>query len=178
MRKISEIVHCKLSWVQPSALKQEYELRADEELAATLSFKNIFGSLAKAESADGCWTFKRIGFWETKATIRACDGDTDIAVYKNNTWNNGGTLELPDGRKYFASLNFWATRYEFKNELDDVLLRYTKIGGVAHFSAQLDIMPSAVNVAELPWMAMLGWYLPIMIYRDSAAAVAATIAAR
>lgn len=174
MLKIAELIGRELKWTQPHALKMEYELRADDELAATLRFKSSFGTLATAESADGCWTFKRIGFWQTKVTVRACGSDTDLAVFKNNTWNNGGTLEFPGGRKIFASLNFWATRYEFTTEADELLLRYTKIGGLVHFSARVEIQPHAAALPELPWLVMLGWYLPVMVYRDAAVTVAAT----
>ena len=85
----------------------EYELRADDEVIATLRFRSSFGTFATAESADGCWTFKRIGFWKTKATIRACGSETEIAFFKNNTWSGGGTLELSDGRKFQATTNLW-----------------------------------------------------------------------
>ena len=43
----------------------EYELRAGDMLAATLRFRSSFGSFATAEDGDGCWTFKRVGFWQT-----------------------------------------------------------------------------------------------------------------
>ena len=61
---------------------------------ATLRFRSIWGSLATAESADGCWTFKRVGFLQTRATIRTCESEDEIAVFKNNSWTGGGTLEL------------------------------------------------------------------------------------
>lgn len=176
MKRLSEVSDRDLKWLQPHTLKQEYELRAGDEVVATLRFKTAFGSLATAESADGCWTFKRVGFWHPRVTVRACGDETDIAVFKNRTWNNGGTLELPDGRRYLADLNFWATRYEFTTETDEVLLRYTSIGGFAHFSAKVDVMPDFARLAELPWLVMLGWYLRILISWDSAAAVSATTA--
>ena len=51
-----------LKWLQPNWLKMEYELHAGEEVVATLRFRSSFGTLATAQSADGCWTFKRVGF--------------------------------------------------------------------------------------------------------------------
>jgi len=96
-----------LKWVQPSAWKMQYELRTGDELIATLRFRSSFGSFATAESEDGCWTFKRVGFWRTRATIRGCESETNIAMFKNNTWSGGGALELPDGRKVLATTNFW-----------------------------------------------------------------------
>ena len=83
MRRIAELVGQSLKWEQPSALKMNYELRkGDGELAALLHFRSSFGSFATTETADGCWTFKRIGFFQTKVTIRACGSDHDIAIFK------------------------------------------------------------------------------------------------
>jgi hypothetical protein len=172
MKKITSLMDRELKWVQPNTFKLEYELRADDELAATLRFRSSFGSLATAESADGCWTFKRVGFWQTRATVRHCGADVDIATFKNNTWKGGGTLELPDGRKFLANTNFWQTQYEFKTETGEKLFGYRNIGGVLNLSAQVQIEPQVISLPELPWMVMLGWYLALMLHRDCAAAAA------
>lgn len=172
MRKIAELVGQKLEWVQPGVFKMHYELRADDELAATLRFRSSFGSFATGESADGCWTFKRIGFWQTRVTIRACGDDVDIATFKNNTWSGGGTLELSDGRKFLATTNFWQTNLEFQEESGSTLIKF-KTGGLLHPSATVHVEPNTVSLPELPWVVILGWYLTVMMHMDSAAAVAA-----
>jgi hypothetical protein len=82
--------------VQPHALKREFELRAGEATIASLEFRSTFGSLASAESGDGSWTFKRVGFWRSHVTVRESGSETDLAVFRNNTWSAGGTLELAE----------------------------------------------------------------------------------
>lgn len=173
MRRIAELSGLELKWEQPNTFKMEYCLFAGDEMAATLKFRSSFGSFAIAESADGCWTFKRVGFFQTRATIRECDSETEIASYRNNTWTNGGTLEFPDGRQYRASTNFWMTQFDFFNEAEVVLFSYRKIGGIIHLSSYVDLFSNAIIIPELPWMIMLGWYLTIMMHQDAAAAVAA-----
>ena len=175
MRKIAALTSQELKWEQPSALRMEYELRAGDELAATLRFRSSFGSFATAESADGCWTFKRVGFWQTKATVRPCDAGDNIATFNNNTWSSGGTLELSDGRTFQAATNFWQTKFGFTNESGEVLIEF-KTGGLLHLSATVAIGPSAAKMPELPWMVMLGFYLVVMM-RSDAAAMSATVAA-
>lgn len=168
MKKIAEVIGRELKWEQPSTWKMEYELRAGEQLIATLRFRSSFGTFATAESADGCWTFKRVGFWQGRATVHECGSETEIALFRNNTWSGGGTLELPDGRKFPATTNFWQTKLEFQNESGSTLLQF-KSGGLLHLSATVEIDPSAVSSAELPLMVMLGWYLIVMIHADAAA---------
>lgn len=175
MKKIAEVIGRELEWVQPSAWKMEYELRAGDKPIATLRFRSSFGSFATAESADGCWTFKRVGFWQTRATVRACGTDTDIATFRNNTWSGGGALELHDGRKLLATTNLWQTNFEFKTETGETLVRF-KSRGLVHLSATVEILPDGAGVPELPWVAMFGWYLAVMMYME-AASMAATTAA-
>ena len=169
MRKIAELVGQQLKWEQPGVFKMHYELRADDELAATLRFRSSFGSFATGESADGCWTFKRMGFWQTRVTIRACDVADDLAIFKNNTWSGGGTLELSGGRNLLATTNFWQTNLEFQDESGSTLIKF-KSGGLIHLSAAVEVEPSAVSLPELPSVVMLGWYLIVMMHVDAAAA--------
>jgi len=145
-----------------------YELRAGEEIVATQRFRSSFGSFATAESADGCWTFKRVGFLQARATIRVCGSDVEIATFRNNTWKGGGSLELPDGRKFLATTNFWQTQLEVQEESGQCLFRL-KSGGILRASASVEMEPSALTRPELPWVVMFSWYLVVMMRRDSAA---------
>src|SRR5215831_21062239 len=122
MGKIAEATERPLRWSQPRALKMKYELRASDELLGTLMFRSSFGTFATAKSGDGCWTFKRVGFWQSKVSIRLCDSDQDLAVFHNNTWSCGGTLLLPGGRRFKATTNLWLTRFEIQTEDDERLL--------------------------------------------------------
>src|SRR5262245_13206354 len=99
MKAIAEFARTPLQWVQPRALKMEYELRSGDQVVATLRFRSSFGSFATGKSGDVCWTCIRVGFWRTRATVRASDADTDLAVFHHSTWSEGGTLELASGRR-------------------------------------------------------------------------------
>lgn len=173
MSDLGEWVGQELKWVQPHALRMEYDLQAAGARLATLRFRSSLGSLATAECGAGCWTFKRVGFWQTKATIRECGAGRDLAVFRNNTWENGGTLVLADGRQYPANTNFWMTEFEFASEAGASLVQYLQIGGLLHLSARVLIQPAAADLAELPWLVALGCYLIVMLHQDSAAAAAA-----
>ena len=84
MRAISSMIGQPLKWSQPS-LRMRYELRTGDELVARLDFRSDWGAMAAAESAEGNWTFKRVGFWQNRATIRVADAGDDLAVFTNNT---------------------------------------------------------------------------------------------
>jgi hypothetical protein len=168
MKRLSDLLDREMKWTQPGAFKMHYELHAGDELAATLRFRSSFGSLATGESADGCWTFKRVGFLRTWVTIRVCGEEADNAVFRNNAWSGGGALELADGSKFLVTTNLWQTNLEFKTESEETLLQFRR-AGLIHLSALVEIKPEAIGLAELPWMMMLGWYLIVMMNMDAAA---------
>jgi hypothetical protein len=172
MRRIADLSGQRLKWEQPSALKMEYELRTEDgELAATLRFRSSFGSFATAESADGCWTFKRVGFWQTRVTVRPCGSDDDIAIFKNNTWSGGGTLELSSERTFRATTNCWQSKFAFETEAGERLIEF-ETGGLLHLWATVGIQPSIITMTELPLMVTLGLYLIVMIRIDTTTAAA------
>ena len=172
MEKIVSSIGLTLEWQQPKLFKMEYELKSGDSLLATLRFRSSWGTFATAQSADGCWTFKRVGFWQTRVTVHACDSEDELAVYKNNTWSDGGTLLFPDTRKYLANTNFWQTQYEFKTENGEPLIHFQNDGFVRP-SAKVTIQESARAIPELSWMVALGWYMIIMMQNDSASAAVA-----
>jgi hypothetical protein len=173
MRRIEEVADRRIEWRQPSAMKMNYELLADDEVVATLRFRSMFGSFATAEGGDGCWTFKRQGFWRTRVTVRVCEQESDLAVFHNNTWRGGGMLEMADGRRFLATTNFWQTRFEFTDENEEPLIRY-HIGGAFRMNATVELLPASQHVPETSLMVALGWYLAVMMHQDAAAASAAT----
>ncbi len=149
----------------------EYELRSGTDLLATLKCRNMFGTFATAASADGCWTFKRVGFWQN-GSIRACGSETDIAVFKNNTWDRGGTLqfsgEFPGGSTFKATTNFWMTNFEFRTAADEPLVTFD-YGGVFHRSADVHISPLGQRIPECSMLVLFGWYLVLMLDMDNGA---------
>jgi len=174
MQRIRDVVGQDLQWIRPHWRRLDYELRNGADIVGTLAFRSAWGSLANAETGDGCWTFKRVGFLQTTATIRTGDGDADLAHFRNNTWTSGGTLELPDGRRYRAGSNFWMTGFEFTTDSGESLVRFRRICNVVHLSASVQILPAALDVAELPWLVTLGWYVTVQMHRDAGAVAAAS----
>jgi hypothetical protein len=171
MRHLAGVVHGKLHWVQPHVFDRAYDLRSGDETVATLRFRSAFGSLATGTSADGSWTFKRIGFCDTRATVRREDSPDNLAVFEHRTWSAGGTLTMPVRRSIRVTTNFWQSKIEFLTDDDAVLFRYLTEGFVRQES-QLEVMPPLLRMPELPWLILFGWYLVVMMHDDSAATAA------
>jgi hypothetical protein len=170
MKHLADLIDSPLRWTQPHVFDREWELHLGDETVATLTFRSAFGSLATARCADGSWTFKRVGFWQTRATVRAEGAADDLAVFEHNTWSGGGTLTLAGGRPIRVTTNFWQSKIEFQASDDAVLLRYVTEGFLRQ-EAQLEVMPSLRRMRETPWLILFGWYLVVMMHQDSRSAV-------
>ena len=101
-------------------------------------------------------------------TVRECQAQDDLAIFRNNTWAGGGTLEFPDGRRYAANSNLWQTRYDIRTTDEEPIVTFDRIRGVLHLGSEVMVHPQARSVRELPWLVMLGWYLTVMQHGDAA----------
>jgi len=167
MRHLADVVHSELHWRQPHLFDSTYELVSGDEPVETLDFRSTFGSFATARTADRAWTFKRVGFWRTRATVREEGAPNDLAVFEHNTWSGGGTLTMTGRLAIRVTTNLWQSRIEFQLEDGTVLLRY-RTEGVMRHGAELTIEPAGARMPDLPWLIAFGWYLIVMMRHDAA----------
>jgi hypothetical protein len=175
VRTIADVADQELVWVQPARLKQTFELRAGDEVMATLQFQRA--SLAAGEMSDHKWTFKREGFWHPQVTVRVAGSDTNVAVFKP-AWTGGGTLELPQGRLLrFGAANFWHSQWDWSDPAGNPLVHFKSHAGLLKTEGEVGIEAGAAALPEQTLLVVLGWYLLILFARDSAAAAGASAAA-
>src|ERR1700760_2835038 len=99
MRTIQDAAPSTLSWQQTQAFQREYELRAGDELLATLRKLRKLGRAMEAETGASRFTFEPSGFLRPRITIREDGAAGEPAVFQNG-FCSGGRLLLPDGRSY------------------------------------------------------------------------------
>jgi hypothetical protein len=172
MRTIREVAGQELVWVQPARMKQNFELRAGDEVVATLRWER--SSLAAGETSEQKWTFKREGFWHPRITVRVPGSDDNVALF-NPRWTGGGTLELPPGRTlHFGAANFWHSEWVWAETTDAPLVRFKSRQGLLKTEGQVEIEASAAGSPDLALLVVLGWYLLILFARDATTAAVAS----
>lgn len=167
MKTIRAVVDHELTWSQESAFKNEFELRFGGELVATLRLPKMLGTMGVAESGDGSWAFERIGFWKARTVVRASGSNVELGSYTSNTWKGGGVLELSDGKKFTVWRSIWKGLSEFRTEEGEPLFQIHHRSSF-RVSASLRINRKALQIPELPWMVLLGFYLEVMARKDAA----------
>ena len=178
MKALQEVAEQQeMTWTKTKSkgvFKPEYELRAGNDVLATLRWKEAFGSLAEGETTSGRWTFKRCGFFRPRVTVRPAGQDVDAAVFILTQWDGSGLVEFPDGRKFrWFRTSFWSATYTFAELHGATLLQFDP--NWLGTSAKLEIKPAAKSLPELSLLALLGWYLLILMNQDSSAAAAGAV---
>lgn len=179
MKSVSEVVGQRLLWVQPPAFQQQYQLQLGEdggEELARLEWRSNIGTFAAGATAEGSWTFKRVGFVNQRVTIRQPDSEEDFGVFKPS-WTYQGTLSLPGAPNLkWVSGNFWQTRWKWTTENDLEIMAFEpkrELQRVTRTESYLDINPEAattIDPGHLGLLTVFGWYLIILAQNDSGTA--------
>ncbi len=196
MRLIQEAADQELIWRQPRAMKVHYELRAGDEVLATLEWENAWGgTLAAARTAEGEWTFKRSGFWRPRIGVRPVGSDRDVATFVPD-WMGNGILTVEGERTFrWVGKGFWGLEKLWQEREDaPPLLGFKRVGGLKSEArvvlspvaaalpeiAQLDdlyvplppeeMSAPSLPLVELPLLVTFGLYLMVLEAMDAAAA--------
>jgi hypothetical protein len=183
MKSIKEIANEHLTWFQPKAIHQFYELRSETDLFGTVNFPKSFGSFAEAESTEGKWTFKRIGFFQIKITIRKAGSEKDLAVFKPKWTGYAGSIEFADGKVYhWQSSNFFATKFDLHDSSGKVLFSFRhgvddqKLTDWFKTQARVEVNETAKNLPETGMLILFCWYLIVVLQMESSAGAVASAA--
>lgn len=183
MKSLSHLNHTVLSCVQPKTFERFFEIRQNDEVVATLAFESKFGTLASAVTADGAWTFKRVGFLNPHITVRCSDNEEDLAVYEPRLLG-GGVLSFPHGLTMkWKPTSFWGGSWSFVLSDENVLIGFTsglehsKLADIFKTQATIDINPIPYVKKYLTMLAVLGMYLILMEREESGSVAAVTSSA-
>jgi hypothetical protein len=164
-----------LQWAQPRAKTRFFELRSGEDVVATLAWEKPFGTLAAAQTAEKTWTFKRVGFFNPRVTVRSPASEADIAVFRPS-WGYGGTLEVQGKTFTWKKLDFWGSKWGFAWQDGTVLLSFSYASGlnaIFKLEGTVELSPGSVStVIDVPLLATLGWYVMVLMHDDNTTVVA------
>lgn len=130
------------------------------------------------QSADGAWTFARVGIFRPRIVIADATTGTEVASLERSAWKGKGTLTLPDGRGFsWRSGNLWQSKWAWLDEAGQPVMRFRQLGTLKTRCHVTIDSPDAEP--HLMLLAMLGWFLMLVNQADAAAigATAATTAA-
>ncbi|MGH9457160.1 MAG: hypothetical protein ACRD2J_05910 [Thermoanaerobaculia bacterium] len=154
-----------LVWAQASAWRRDCELRDGSDVVATLRWARTFQATALGESAHGHWRLKLEGFlFKQWVRVEPVTGvSSESAVFRASPSFNG-ILEYGDGRSFYWDSNFWLTKWIWTDGESVELIRAERSLSL-RTEGSMRIDPGFVVRPEAPLLALLGWYL-IMLLTD------------
>jgi len=175
MRRLSEVAERLLAW-EPAG-PRAFELRSGRETLATLRWNKPTGSLATGEAAEGRWTFKRVGFFRTRITIRTAGSEFDVAEMA--AADRRKQLVFADGRSCrWGRVARGSRESAFFDSVDRPLVRFSARRAHPGPRITVAIEPAGAETKELSLLVLLGAYRLVLEMEDEeAAVVAATLAA-
>lgn len=176
MTALESYVEQELMWSPSRNAKRTYELVARDQTLATLTQPSLWREKRVGESAEGAWTFARMGVWRPRIVIADANTGAEVATLERSAWSGKGTLTLPDGRSFaWRSGNLWQSKWVWLDEADQPVMRFRQLGTFRTRCGVTIDAPSAEP--HLMLLAMLGWFLMLVNQADAAAATSATIGA-
>jgi len=163
--RLAEVVPRELEWVQPSPWRMSYELRSGPEVVATLRFLRGFVSQALGQSADGRWLFRRKSGADAEVVSCGARGACAVAAFRADAWSGNGRVLMADGGSLRVARNVWQTRLDLLDPSEEIVARY-RSGGLVRCWGRFQVSPALFDAPDLPWLAMLGWYLIVAARRD------------
>lgn len=169
-------------WVQPKTRERRFELRIGDAPAASLTYRSRAGTLAVAETARGRWTLKRVGFINSRITIREEGAETDLAVLTPHMWGQGALVFRDRSSYAWQAQGVWRRTWSFIDAAGRPILHFRqgledeKLRDAFRTQAAVTIEPGAPEGERLEILLVFGMYL-IVGSHDDEAATAAIIAA-
>ena len=164
MRSIDDVITQELTWTRAGALQRTYELRAGAEVVATVRCAQWWGAHAVVEAGDSHWTFRRVGFWHPRVTVRVVGSETDLATFHARGMGRGMLDLSPTRRFQWGPTRFWHRTWAWR-QIDGTPLVHFKIYGLIKIEGTVEVGPAAA-LPELDLLVPLGWYLlPFGWYR-------------
>ena len=163
-------------WRESKTVRRQDELRAGDQILATLRWEGCLSLRAFAASPKGQWAFDRPRLLSRDAEVRMAGTGALVGIVRFG-WTGDGVLELVDGRTFsWGATNFWQTRWVFWDAQDRPLIRFWDTSPLFETTAQVGYWPSSVSGSDRALLTLLGRYLMVLRSRDTAAVAAAAVA--
>ena len=142
--------------------------RSGEHPLGHLRWEKGGGSLAVGETAHGSWSFKRVGFFATRVSVRPLGSESEIALFSPG-WKGDGEVLLKGGKRLlWKSTSFWKADYPLTDEAGNIVLSSHASGSITPQTATVTLGPHAVDPATLSMLVILAMYVGVLAMSDDA----------
>lgn len=164
-------------WESSRTAKRTYELRAGEQVLATLTQPSVWNQSRIGSSDEGTFNLARVGFFKQRIVIAGAASNAEVASMAPSGWSGNSIVTLPDGRTYrWRKSGFWGTQWTWLDSFEQPLMHF-KQAGAFKVRCAVTIEPAAATDPHLALLAQLGWFQILLAQADAVAASTAATSA-
>ncbi len=169
LRWFTELATTEPAWRSASgllSLTSRHELVDDAgQVYASLQWASAFGTRANAQTAGESWSFKRIGFWVPKVSVRRVGSEVNLALFRRAR-GVLGALRFADGQSCdLRAVDSKSRIWEFAESGSDTpIVRCTR-ETIRQRAGEMVIPEPSHPLA--PLLSCFIWYLILSARRDA-----------
>ena len=157
-------------WTRPKMWRRRYELRADRALLAVLESRATLRSDTVVESATGRWRMRHEGLFRGRVRVLHEGHAGDAAVFRPR-WFGAGDITTARGDVLrWHRTDFWGRRWEMVDSGGLARVTFSRAPAFFSLDVRVDVAAHARADSELEPLVMLGFYLLLIMARQSHAA--------
>lgn len=165
MRLLAEMMGRELYWWKDRLLGRSWELRAGDNVLATIDVRGLTGRSATIASAEGSWSISHAHLFSRRLLVSTTDG-SPVAEYHPGF--RTGELRFADGAEYPVTTGILPRSIRATNGAGSPLVTQTWLWPGLRRVARVEIEPA--GTAEDRLGLVTGLALLILYYRRRAAA--------
>lgn len=156
-----------LTWSkEPGSGHRAYLLGRNGSVVGSLRWQKMWGSLAVGKTPAGSWTFKRVGFFDVKVSVRLLDTETEIASFHPSMFG-GGRIVMRDGRSWrLQARGFFHKAYELYDSTGTLSLTLEE----SDQGAEITLRQLGLDGRTTYLLSLIVWHAALLAKDDASAA--------
>lgn len=168
MRALAEAWGREWVWSRPRILTRRWELKAGDDVVATLDSIGWLGGGARATTSEGVWLLRHVGMLRGRLEVTREKSQDVIALFRP-AWFGAGTLEWGERRLRWHRDDFWGRRWEFVDEHEHTLVAFMRRPAFVRSTTAVEPTEAGRQCPELPLLVVLGFQLLLVMQRQARA---------
>jgi len=157
-------------WSRPRVFRRLYELRAGEEVLATVESRAYFNSAAIATTSAGRRLLRHTGLLRGRVLLSGEDSDAPRITFEPG-WFGGGIARCASGLELrWQRADWWGRSWRFEDTNCLPVLSFVRRPSWFRAAVAVEPSESARALPELADLTLLGFYLLLLMQRQAHAA--------
>jgi hypothetical protein len=170
VRSLLDVMDREWIWSRPRLLSRSWELRAGDEVVATLEARSWLGVRMLGETVGGRWDLRHEGLFRGRAVMRREGDDAEHLVFRPR-WFGAGDVTGPGGEDLrWKRGDFLGRRWQFVDRDGHVQLEFVRRPAFFKSSTAVAVTDAGRARADMPELVLLGLFLLRLLERQAHAA--------